>query len=156
MCDQPGERLDAHDDRQGQGRAGRGGPRPGRDSEGPRDSPERRAAQVRAAPVERAEARPRKQDRCRGMRPPDRMRAERQSPRSSRLADLIGHTPLLPLKRIAPQRPSRVQLFAKAEWFNPGGSVKDRAALWMLRAAERAGLTRDRMLLDATSGNTGI
>jgi S-sulfo-L-cysteine synthase (O-acetyl-L-serine-dependent) len=90
------------------------------------------------------------------MRPPDRMRAERQSPRSQRLADLIGHTPLLRLKRIAPQRPSGVEVFAKAEWFNPGGSVKDRAALWMLRTAERAGLTRDRTLLDATSGNTGI
>jgi S-sulfo-L-cysteine synthase (O-acetyl-L-serine-dependent) len=84
------------------------------------------------------------------------MLADGMAPKVGRLADLIGHTPLLPLIRIAPHLPSRVRLFAKAEWFNPGGSVKDRAALWMLRAAEKAGLTRDRTLLDATSGNTGI
>src|SRR6266540_5552683 len=74
----------------------------------------------------------------------------------SRLADLIGHTPLLPLDRIAAHAAPGVRIFAKAEWFNPGGSVKDRAALGMLRAAEKAGLTKDRVLLDATSGNTGI
>lgn len=84
------------------------------------------------------------------------MRAEGTPPRVQRLADAIGHTPLFPLKGIASHLPPRVRLFAKAEWFNPGGSVKDRAALWMLRAAERAGLTSDRTLLDATSGNTGI
>src|SRR2546426_397247 len=50
----------------------------------------------------------------------------------------------------------RVEVFAKAEFRNPGGSVKDRAALEMLRTAERSGLTKDRILLDATSGNTGI
>jgi len=50
-----------------------------------------------------------------------------------------------------------VELFAKAEWFNPGGSVKDRAALQMLLAAERAGtLTPEKIIIDATSGNTGI
>jgi cysteine synthase B len=50
-----------------------------------------------------------------------------------------------------------VELYAKAEWFNPGGSAKDRAALWMIRHAERQGtLTRDKTILDATSGNTGI
>ena len=50
-----------------------------------------------------------------------------------------------------------MQLFAKAEWFNPGGSVKDRAALRIIEDAERAGqLTPDRTLIDATSGNTGI
>jgi S-sulfo-L-cysteine synthase (O-acetyl-L-serine-dependent) len=84
------------------------------------------------------------------------MPAQRGAPRIGRLADLIGRTPLLPLNRIASHVASRVRLFAKAESFNPGGSVKDRAVLWMLRAAERAGLTRDRTLLDATSGNTGI
>ena len=84
------------------------------------------------------------------------MRAQGTAPRGPRLADLIGHTPLLPLRRIAPHLPPRVRLFAKLEGFNPGGSVKDRPALWMLRAAERAGLTRDATLLDATSGNTGI
>ena len=90
------------------------------------------------------------------MRRPARMRAQRPTRKGEHLADLIGHTPLLPLRRIAPHLPRRVQLFAKLEGFNPGGSVKDRAALWMLRAAEGAGLTRDRTLLDATSGNTGI
>ena len=50
-----------------------------------------------------------------------------------------------------------MELFAKAEWFNPGGSVKDRAALQMLLAAERAGtLTPEKIIIDATSGNTGI
>ena len=45
----------------------------------------------------------------------------------------------------------------KAEWFNPGGSVKDRPALWMIRDGEKSGkLTRDKIILDATSGNTGI
>jgi S-sulfo-L-cysteine synthase (O-acetyl-L-serine-dependent) len=78
------------------------------------------------------------------------------APRAGRLADLIGRTPLLPLNRIASHVAPRVRLFAKVESFNPGGSVKDRAALWMLRTAERAGLTRDQTLLDATSGNTGI
>ncbi len=49
------------------------------------------------------------------------------------------------------------EIYAKAEWFNPGGSVKDRAALWMLLEAERSGaLTKDRTIIDATSGNTGI
>lgn len=59
------------------------------------------------------------------------------------------------LKRIG--RELGVDLFAKAEWFNPGGSVKDRAALNIVREAEAAGLlTRGKILLDATSGNTGI
>jgi len=50
-----------------------------------------------------------------------------------------------------------VEIFAKAEWANPGGSVKDRPALRMIREGERAGaLTRDRIIIDATSGNTGI
>lgn len=84
------------------------------------------------------------------------MRAQGAPPASGRFADRIGRTPLLPLKRLASHVAPRVQLFAKAEWFNPGGSVKDRAVLGMLRAAERSGLTRDRTLLDATSGNTGI
>jgi len=60
------------------------------------------------------------------------------------------------LDRIASHVAPEVRILAKAEWRNPGGSVKDRAALGMLRAAEKAGLTRDRTLLDATSGNTGI
>src|SRR2546427_9171905 len=76
-------------------------------------------------------------------------------PKAPRVADLIGHTPLLRLDRLASHVAPRVQVFAKAEFRNPGGSVKDRAALEMLRTAERSGLTKDRILLDATSGNTG-
>src|SRR5437879_6797091 len=59
------------------------------------------------------------------------------------------------MSRIETQVGPGVRLFAKAEWLNPGGSVKDRAALGMLRAAQKAGLTKDRTLLDATSGNIG-
>jgi cysteine synthase B len=72
------------------------------------------------------------------------------------LLQLIGHTPLIRLERIAGELPG-VEIFAKAEFFNPGGSVKDRAGLNMILDGERTGkLTPDRVLLDATSGNTGI
>src|SRR5207247_9649751 len=84
------------------------------------------------------------------------MPANGKGPEATRVADLIGRTPLLSLDRISPHVAPGVRLFAKAEWLNPGGSVKDRAALGMLRAAQKAGLTRDRTLLDATSGKTGI
>jgi len=84
------------------------------------------------------------------------MPADGKRPEATRVADLIGRTPLLSLDRIAAHVAPGVRLFAKAEWLNPGGSVKDRAALGMLRAAQKAGLTRERTLLDATSGNTGI
>ena len=68
----------------------------------------------------------------------------------------IGHTPLLPLRRIGAEFP-HVEIYAKAEWFNPSGSVKDRAASEIILAAERNGdLTQDKVLLDATSGNMGI
>src|SRR5271154_465497 len=67
--------------------------------------------------------------------------------------DLIGNTPLLSFKRL----PVAGKVFAKAEWYNPGGSVKDRAALAMILDGERRGLmTKDKILIDATSGNTGI
>jgi cysteine synthase B len=73
----------------------------------------------------------------------------------SGLAALVGRTPLLRLARFEPK--PGVEIYAKLESRNPGGSVKDRAALAMIREGERAGtLTRDRILLDATSGNTGI
>ncbi len=84
------------------------------------------------------------------------MRADAKTARASRVADLVGDTPLLRLDRVAAHLGSSVHLYAKAEGFNPGGSVKDRPALWMLRAAENAGLTKGETLLDATSGNTGI
>jgi cysteine synthase B len=68
----------------------------------------------------------------------------------------IGNTPLVRLERISQQFPG-VEVFAKAEYFNPGGSVKDRAALNMVLDGERSGkLNRNRTILDSTSGNTGI
>lgn len=72
------------------------------------------------------------------------------------LLSLIGNTPLLPLKRMALPYPG-VEIYAKGELYNPGGSVKDRAGLNMILDGERSGrLTRDKTILDATSGNTGI
>jgi len=72
------------------------------------------------------------------------------------LLQLIGHTPLIRLERIANDFPG-VEIYGKAEFFNPGGSVKDRAALNMILDGERTGkLTPDRVILDSTSGNTGI
>jgi cysteine synthase B len=72
------------------------------------------------------------------------------------LLNYIGNTPLLPLQLPDGISP-RVELWAKAEWFNPGGSVKDRAALFIIQDAIRRGVfTQDNALIDATSGNTGI
>jgi cysteine synthase B len=72
------------------------------------------------------------------------------------LLDRIGNTPLLALKRISAEFPN-VSICGKAEWFNPGGSVKDRAAYSMIRDGERRGLLKHgKVILDATSGNTGI
>src|SRR5271156_3321479 len=72
------------------------------------------------------------------------------------ILDLIGNTPLLSFRRIA-ELVAPVRVFAKAEWYNPGGSVKDRAALSMILDGERRGLlTPEKILIDATSGNTGI
>jgi len=75
---------------------------------------------------------------------------------SQSVIDLIGNTPLIRLSSF--ERGLRnVELWAKAEWRNPGGSVKDRPAARMLLDGERSGkLTRDKIILDATSGNTGI
>ncbi|HLE55405.1 MAG TPA: pyridoxal-phosphate dependent enzyme, partial [Thermoplasmata archaeon] len=84
------------------------------------------------------------------------MPSDPKKPKASNVADLVGNTPLLRLDRIARDVVPGVELYAKAEWDNPGGSVKDRAALYMLRDAERNGLTPERIILDATSGNTGI
>lgn len=69
----------------------------------------------------------------------------------------IGNAPLLRICRLAEEVAPAVEIHAKAEWFNPGGSVKDRPALRMVQEAERVGeLTRGKTILDATSGNTGI
>ncbi len=80
--------------------------------------------------------------------------ADLSRPRS--VLDLVGNTPLIRLRRFE-RADGRVQLYAKAEWKNPGGSVKDRAAVAMVLDGERRGLlTPGRTILDATSGNTGI
>ncbi|HEV8369711.1 MAG TPA: cysteine synthase family protein [Pyrinomonadaceae bacterium] len=69
----------------------------------------------------------------------------------------IGGTPLIGLRRLGRPLPAGVEVFAKAEHLNPGGSVKDRPALWMILDAERRGLLyQGKTILDATSGNTGI
>jgi S-sulfo-L-cysteine synthase (O-acetyl-L-serine-dependent) len=78
------------------------------------------------------------------------------TPIATSLLDQIGGTPLLRLDRISADLPG-VEIYGKAEYFNPGGSVKDRAALNMILDGERSGRLRpDRIVLDATSGNTGI
>ncbi|MBP8303636.1 MAG: cysteine synthase A [Phycisphaerae bacterium] len=71
------------------------------------------------------------------------------------IVESIGHTPLVELRRVNPN--PKVRVLAKLEGNNPGGSVKDRAALYMIDQAERSGqLTRDKVILEPTSGNTGI
>lgn len=73
------------------------------------------------------------------------------------VVDLVGNTPLVPLDFIAPDLPETVKVFGKAEYANPGGSVKDRPALNMVLEAEREGkLGPGKHILEATSGNTGI
>ena len=72
------------------------------------------------------------------------------------LLDRIGNTPLVRLDRLTAHLPG-IQIFGKAEWMNPGGSVKDRAASNIVAAAQKSGqLGSGKILLDATSGNTGI
>jgi cysteine synthase B len=75
------------------------------------------------------------------------------------LLDLIGNTPLIKLQNLPSNLTDnpRVEIYGKAEWANPGGSIKDRPALKMIREGESTGaLTRDKTIIDATSGNTGI
>src|SRR5215208_4873656 len=75
---------------------------------------------------------------------------------ASSIVDLIGNTPLIRLQKFEAGL-RNVELYAKAEWHNPGGSVKDRPAARMIADGERSGaLTPDKIILDATSGNTGI
>jgi cysteinyl-tRNA synthetase len=69
--------------------------------------------------------------------------------------DSIGNTPLVEIHRLNPNK--KVTIFAKLESFNPGGSIKDRVALYMINEAEKRGeLSEDKIILEATSGNTGI
>jgi cysteine synthase B len=68
----------------------------------------------------------------------------------------VGNTPLLELASVS-REVTGVTVLGKAEWYNPGGSVKDRPALWMIRDGEKSGkLSPGKIILDATSGNTGI
>ena len=72
------------------------------------------------------------------------------------ITKLIGNTPLLRVRLFEREFP-RLEVYAKAEWFNPGGSVKDRAALSMIEDGERrAALNHEKTIIDSTSGNTGI
>jgi len=74
----------------------------------------------------------------------------------SALVDCVGNTPLLRLERVGAEF-APIEFYAKAEWHNPGGSVKDRPALGMIRAGQQTGALRPgKTILDATSGNTGI
>lgn len=78
-------------------------------------------------------------------------------PEPGGLGAYVGNTPLLPLRRVTAHLSPRVQVLAKAEWFNPGGSIKDRPALNILCTALRTGqLLPGMRLLDSTSGNMGI
>lgn len=75
----------------------------------------------------------------------------------NQLTELIGNTPLLKLTRLGEKHQAKASLLAKLEYFNPGGSVKDRAALSMIEDAERKGLIHSgATLIEPTSGNTGV
>lgn len=73
------------------------------------------------------------------------------------ILDRIGNTPLVRIREITKDLPRKVEVYAKLEYFNPGGSVKDRAASEMVFEGIRSGLlTKDKIIMDPTSGNTGI
>jgi cysteine synthase B len=77
--------------------------------------------------------------------------------RAESILDLVGNTPLLEIRQLARGISPRVRLYAKLEGFNPGGSVKDRPAVWMVRDGLRTGKLREgKTIIDSTSGNTGI
>jgi len=77
------------------------------------------------------------------------------SKKYNNILDTIGNTPIVPIRHLNTN--NKVHIVAKLESFNPGGSIKDRVALWMIEEAERSGhLTKDKIIVEATSGNTGI
>lgn len=81
----------------------------------------------------------------------------RPSARARSVTDLIGNTPLVRLRSVTRDLPPEVEVYAKLEHFNPGGSVKDRAAWRMVQEARADGrLHADSILIDSTSGNTGV
>ena len=85
------------------------------------------------------------------------MRLPHELQQATEIVDLIGYTPLIRLRRVTRHLPESIEIYGKAEWFNPGGSVKDRPAWYIVRTAiERGELHGGKRLLDATSGNTGI
>ncbi|HID16715.1 TPA: PLP-dependent cysteine synthase family protein [Candidatus Bathyarchaeota archaeon] len=74
---------------------------------------------------------------------------------ANNITELIGRTPMVRINRLT--GPNEATVYAKLEWYNIGGSVKDRMALYLIEYAEAAGkLTKDKIILEATSGNTGI
>lgn len=74
-----------------------------------------------------------------------------------KLTELVGHTPLLDLQRLAARKNAQAQVVAKVEYFNPGGSVKDRIALNMIEDAEQKGILKPgSVIIEPTSGNTGV
>ena len=76
---------------------------------------------------------------------------------AKQLTDLIGHTPLLELNKFSAQKGLQTPVIAKVEFFNPGGSVKDRIAFAMIEDAEKKGLLKPgATIIEPTSGNTGV
>ncbi|MGN0233547.1 MAG: cysteine synthase A [Bacteroidaceae bacterium] len=74
-----------------------------------------------------------------------------------KLTELVGHTPLVDLQRLAAKKNVQAQVVAKVEYFNPGGSVKDRIALNMIEDAEQKGILKPgSVIIEPTSGNTGV
>lgn len=91
------------------------------------------------------------------MKTPSFLRLPHHLQQATDVVDLIGYTPLARLRKVARELKPGVEIYGKAEWFNPGGSVKDRPAWNIVRTAiENGSLTAEKRLLDATSGNTGI
>lgn len=81
----------------------------------------------------------------------------RRPQKAESVLDLVGNTPLVEIQRVRDAVSPRVRLFAKLEGLNPGGSVKDRPAVWMVRDGLRTGKLRPgKTIIDSTSGNTGI
>ena len=88
---------------------------------------------------------------------PARVRHTLRPRKVTSVLDLVGNTPLLEIRRVRDGIPPRTRIYAKLEGFNPGGSVKDRPAVWMVRDGLRTGKLRPgKTIIDSTSGNTGI
>ncbi len=87
----------------------------------------------------------------------DRARSQPETPETPSVLDLIGNTPMVEIGKVSRDLPRSVKILAKLEGFNPGGSVKDRPALSMVREGLKSGaLSPGKTIIDSTSGNTGI